>query len=210
MTGMSQSHVINEEGAMRVFVPSCALLLVLVPSIALAGPPAFPVEVVNGADQPIPVQGAVAVSALPTEKLSEAFDLSVNCSGTGPTYQCDATWEAPVAIEYVSAHCTGTGGSVAVLKVVSSIGPNAPSTPADKVTVAAGTGATNVTAFEGARRFLPLTFIPSLNAAAQVTTLVPVSVRILVPPERFVRLIFEGNMTSASCFVAFAGHWLRP
>jgi hypothetical protein len=194
---------------MRPVVSWLAAISMWVPSIGAGEPPAFPAVVVNGPDRAVPVQGSVAVTDLPAGKASDAFDQSVSCSGNAPSYQCDAAWNAPVLIERVSAHCTGTGGSVWVLKLISSIGAAAPSTPAERLTASAGPNATAATTFEGARRFLPLASIPSLNANVAVTTLVPVSMAVLVPPERFLRLTFEGDMASASCFVAVSGRWLR-
>lgn len=141
----------------------------------------------------------------------EFFDQSVRCLGTESSYQCDAKWDGSVIIERVSAHCSGYGGPVWVLKVITSISSSAPSTPAVKLSASPGPGATGAAAFEGARRYLPLTSVLSLDpmeANAHVTTLVPLSMRTLVPQDRFVRLIFEGEMTSARCVVAFSGRWL--
>lgn len=184
-------------------------LLTLIPSLAVAEPPTLAATVVNGPDAPVPVQGAVAVTTLPRDRGADLLDLSVNCIGALPSFQCDASWQGSVLIESLSAHCQGSTGAVHLVKVITSIAATAPSVPASGVTASAGPGATSATAFEGARRFIPLNLLPSLNPTLLVTGVTPTPTRALVPADRFVRIVLEGEGTgSASCFVAFSGRWL--
>jgi hypothetical protein len=197
--------------ALREFALVSGLML-MSPSIAIGGPPTpptLPTIVVNKPESPVPVQGSVAVTMMPRENEVELFDQSVQCFGIGPSYQCDAKWQGSVIIESLSAHCQGSGAMVRVLKVISSMSLSAGFLPADKLSASPGPGATAAEAREGGRRFLPLTWIPSLDPSVIVSVLTPVPLRILVPQDRFVRVIFEGDMGSTSCVVAFSGRWLN-
>lgn len=188
---------------------SCVVApLLLTPSIVIGEPPTFETVVVNGPEAPVPVRGSVAVTVVPRVRVADLFDQSVRCVGNGPSFQCDAKWEGSVLIESLSAHCQGSGGMVRMLKVITSMTLTAPSVPADKLSVSPGPGAIVATAFEGARRFLPLTWLPSLDPNVVVAGIAPLPMRTLVPQDRFVRLIIEGDAVASTCFVAFSGRWL--
>ena len=73
------------------------------------------------------------------------------------------------------------------MKVITSIGPSSPSSPANGLVVAPGSNATARSAFDGARRFFALTPLPTPN----VTTLQPVALHAVVSTGRFVRVVFE-------------------
>jgi len=194
---------------MRQLISTLVAVLGLAPSVALGDFPPLQTVVTNRPDHPVPVQGTVVVADLPREQAWDRFDQTVMCFGNGPSFQCDATWEGAVIIERLSAHCGASSGSVWVLKVVTSIGLSAPVPPPDKLSVSAGPGATSASVADGARRYLALTSLPSLTPTPIVTTLPPLAMSALVPRDRIARLIFEGDMGSANCFVAFSGRWLR-
>lgn len=189
-------------------------MLSLVPSIAAGEGPAFgwpptlQTVVVNPPEKPVPVRGSVAVTVVPRARGTDLFDQTVRCVGYGPNLICDAKWEGSVLIESLSAHCQGSGGMVRMLKVITSQSPTAPSTPADKLAASPGTGATLADAFEGARRWLALAWLPSQDPSVTVTGITPLPMRALVPQDRFVRLVVEGDPVATSCFVAFSGRWL--
>jgi hypothetical protein len=198
---------------MRVVLAMVTAVMVVLPGIALAEPPVVQTVVVNGSDRAIPVQGAVTVAETPLDVAATYFDKSVQCIGNGPSFQCDASFNGPVLLERVSAHCNvpvSGFGHVQTVKVVTSVTPTAPSVPADGLKVVGPIGGSAV-AYEGGRRFLPLTDVFSANPASAMNTTAsaPVSLSAVVPGDRLVRLAFEGDMSSATCFVVLSGRWLR-
>ncbi len=184
-------------------------VVMLLPLVAVGEPPTLSTVVVNAPDQLVPVQGAVSVTEGPRDAVADRLDQSIHCIGTGASFYCDAVWEGSIIIEGVTAHCTpNLGGTVYAVSLITNQKQGMPGgVPAEKVFIYPGNNVTVANAMEGAKRTLParpLTLVVGISAYVAPTT-----VNALVPADRFLRVLFEGDMASANCWLDLNGRWLR-